>query len=1129
MRKLYLYSLVFFILGMFFSEMLFAQAQGTRTEFGKNRVQYKDFQWFYYRSPHFDTYYYKNGKELGAMVGKIAEQNLKEIENILDYQLEGRIKILAYNKLSDLKQTNLALNTDLNTNTGGLTQIVGNKIFIYFDGNTHNLRKQIRAGIAQVLINEMLYGGNLQEMLSNATLLTLPEWFLPGLVSYISEEWSIDLDNELKDGILSNRYKKFNRLIDNDAMIAGHSIWKYVVDNFGIASISNIVYMTRINKNAENGFVYIIGLDFKELSTKWFTYYKDQYHKMDEDKTLPNESDRFSHKQKKRTKKFQYTQLKVSPDGKNYAYIVNRNGKNLVYLYDPVNEKTKKVFSFGMRNTSFINENNRPVMSWHPSGLLLAVAYERKSEAMIEIVNLRDPKENMEVKMYKYEKILDFDYSDDGRKWLLSAIIDGQSDIFVFDIPSRRDERITNDWYDDLNPRFIENSSKIVFSSNRTQDTLKREAYREMPQFNNYDLFVYDYSKKDPALKRITNTLFINESNPIAYDTNSVAYLSDETGIRNRGILLFDSVLLYTYDTTIFWYDTTISVYADTFLHYTNTNYKRNIIEHDLAKRNRRFTELIFNKNQTQLFLHKNKLNKDSANVSNTPFSLKRLKQKEQAYALMLERIRQDSVAKEDSIRLANLPKLTDTILTEEDSLMELLNSTESNYFFQTEFPRKKDNTTIALPQRTSSGTQVVYIKEQKTEQKEKKPTLEDYFGRSTPIPYLPIFSTNYVVSQLDNSLLANTYQQFTGTGPVFYNSNINMLIKVGASDLMEDYRFTGGFRLSGDLTIPEYYISYENLKKRLDKQLVFYKQGDDELSGFGAVRTNSYEFRGILKYPFNEQASIRGTLFYRRDETIFLSTDIFSLLEPNRYTNNVGGRLEYVYDNTISRGLNLYNGTRYKFYVENFKELDTKGQNMINLGFDFRHYQKISRQIIFAGRVAGSSSIANQKVMYYMGSVDNWIIPRFNNSIQIDRTRNYKYQALATNLRGFTQNIRNGNNFVVINSEIRVPVFTYFLNRPIKSDFVKNFQIVPFADMGAAWLGADPFSEENMYNKIDVQPYPVKVTVIQPKYPIVGGFGGGLRTRILGYFIRFDTAWGVQNSKVEKKPVYYFSLSLDF
>ena len=36
------------------------------------------------------------------MVGRIAEQNLKEIENTLDYKLAGRIEILAYNKLSVL-------------------------------------------------------------------------------------------------------------------------------------------------------------------------------------------------------------------------------------------------------------------------------------------------------------------------------------------------------------------------------------------------------------------------------------------------------------------------------------------------------------------------------------------------------------------------------------------------------------------------------------------------------------------------------------------------------------------------------------------------------------------------------------------------------------------------------------------------------------------------------------------------------------------------------------------------------------------------------------------------------------------------------------------------------------------
>lgn len=220
----------------------------------KKQVQFKEFQWFYYHSPHFDTYYYKEGKELGAMVGRIAEQNLKEIENTLDYKLAGRIEILAYNKLSDLVQTNLGLVTDQQQNIGGITPIVGNKLFIYFDGNTEHLYNQIRAGIAEVLINELLYGGNLQEKLSNSTLLTLPDWFIPGLKSYLAEPWNVELDNSLKDGILNGRYKKFNRMASTDSKTAGHSIWKYIVDNFGSSSISNIIYMTRVNRKCRKRF-----------------------------------------------------------------------------------------------------------------------------------------------------------------------------------------------------------------------------------------------------------------------------------------------------------------------------------------------------------------------------------------------------------------------------------------------------------------------------------------------------------------------------------------------------------------------------------------------------------------------------------------------------------------------------------------------------------------------------------------------------------------------------------------------------------------------------------------------------------------------------------------------------------
>ena len=60
--------------------------------------------------------------------------------------------------------------------------------------------------------------------------------------------------------------------------------------------------------------------------------------------------------------------------------------------------------------------------------------------------------------------------------------------------------------------------------------------------------------------------------------------------------------------------------------------------------------------------------------------------------------------------------------------------------------------------------------------------------------------------------------------------------------------------------------------------------------------------------------------------------------------------------------------------------------------------------------------------------------------------------------MRGFDQNIRNGNSFMVINSELRLPVFKYLLNTPTRIGIIDNFQVVGFGDVGTAWSGPSPF-----------------------------------------------------------------------
>ena len=163
------------------------------------------------------------------------------------------------------------------------------------------------------------------------------------------------------------------------------------------------------------------------------------------------------------------------------------------------------------------------------------------------------------------------------------------------------------------------------------------------------------------------------------------------------------------------------------------------------------------------------------------------------------------------------------------------------------------------------------------------------------------------------------------------------------------------------------------------------------------------------------------------------------------------------------------------------------------------------------------------------MGGVDNWILLSFNQGTPIDYTQNFAYQTLATNMRGFQQNIRNGNNFVVLNSELRFPVFSYFMNRPINYNFIKNFQVIAFGDVGTAWTGWNPYSPSNSLFNSYITDGNLNITVTEMKEPVVAGFGFGLRITILGYFVRGDMAWGIEDGKISDKPRFYLSFNLDF
>ena len=155
-----------------------------------------------------------------------------------------------------------------------------------------------------------------------------------------------------------------------------------------------------------------------------------------------------------------------------------------------------------------------------------------------------------------------------------------------------------------------------------------------------------------------------------------------------------------------------------------------------------------------------------------------------------------------------------------------------------------------------------------------------------------------------------------------------------------------------------------------------------------------------------------------------------------------------------------------------------------------------------------------------------------FNTDNAPDPDQDYAFQSLAVNMRGFIQNVANGNNAMVINSELRLPVMSTFFDKTVNNAFIRNFQLIQFFDFGTAWNGAyDKLKRpEKSYNTpVNGQPGPVTVTTkVGGLGPFAGGYGFGARSTLLGYFLKYDIGWPM-NGFFKEKPVMYFSMGLDF
>jgi len=1129
------FLLFFFLLSFSFN----GHAQVNAVEFGKNRVQYDHFKWKYYQTDNFNTYFSQDGLALGKYAAEIAENELPDLESFMEYGLQRRTNVVVYNNFDDLQQSNIGLGIDWQ-NTGGVTKFVNNKMIVYFDGNHNNLRKQIRQGIAKVILQNILFGDDLGEFAANQTLLDLPEWLTDGYVSYAAERWNTVLDGQLKDALLSGRYKNFYQLAFEKPLLAGHSFWRYFGEKYGENKTTYMLYLARIYRNLNTASNRITKKKkFKDILKDFMLEESDKYFK-DIRGRRPIPKGQLAITQE--IKRKDYIRFNANPNPRSFTYAVvefNR-GKYCVVLHENFTSR-KILLEYGARSREDEVNPNYPILAWDGKGSRLACIYTEEGKVKLfvyDLVNRYKPVKNREL---AFDQVQDMKYMLDANTLLLSAVKSGQTDIFVYKIDKESAEQITDDVYDDLDASFVSfpNKTGILYASNRP--SAEAATSDDSLQAKQYNIFLVDNWNKSEfkQISQLTNLKHGNARFPSQYNTYHFTFISDENGISNRYAGFFKTeragldTLVYIGDEVLRnpgpkevdsilneWGKSDIdsvgfmSVTNDSSYVFPLTNYQNNLLETRTAGDNSQVSEVI--RQGDYKFLYRLRVDETTLrrrNVTAKPTEYMKKIIDEERVGAGLSVIEEEQKAEADTAKKEN--------------------------FFQNEFMNEEPDTTQA-----GKVFDAVEVPKQVT-------TLR----RAKLFEYRPAkFFNDYLVTGFNNDVLVNRYQRYSGgTGPIrLGNGNsFNGMMRVGTSDLFEDWKLSAGFRISTDLNDKEYLFSAKYLKKRMDYGVTYYHSiqkggvSDGSITLGAKLFTNLYQ--GTVSYPINRVKSIRFNAAYRSDNIVVLADDDpatsppLTLLIDDLKQRYILFHVEFVHDDVTNPTQNIWNGLRYKLYVDYNGEATKFGKQdnpyTFNVGGDFRYYYPIYRNLIWAVRGAFDASWGPQKLIYYLGGTDNWLFPKFNDANKPGP--NYTYETLAVNLRGFNQNVAHGNNNVVLNSEIRLPVFTTLFNKPINNAFLRNFQLVQFFDLGTAWNGE--FGKiERPYTIYQAPPppnsppgtpssSPVSIKVKAGGIgPFVGGYGFGARSVLLGYFLRFDLAWDMSGF-FRGEPFYYLSMGFDF
>jgi hypothetical protein len=500
--------------------------------FGRNKVQYRSFDFEVIKTEHFDVYYYPRERAAALDAARMVERSYGRLSRVLQHEFRDRKPLIVYASHSDFQQTN-ALPSFIDESTGGVTEALKSRMILPFTGSY--------ADFDHVMTHELVHGFQYDVIFrrgvmpdANPFLARLPLWFMEGMAEYLSIG-TIDAHTQswLRDASLAGYLRSIEEMMYRDDYLSyrfGQSLWAYIGSRWG-DEVVGILLQKAPRVGVERAFTSTLGVSLDELSAEWSSAVRKQYLPQVAEYVVPTSFAKRLTSHDKLEDPW-YLAPALSPDGSQLVMLSQRDGFSFdLFLADAETGKVERKLvesarSGDIESLRYMNSS----AAFSPDGNHVAFAAQTGGRDALYLYDLRRRRVFRKLG-FDLNGVSNPSWSPDGQHIVFTGMDGGLSDLFITNLDGEL-ERLTNDAYADLLPAWSPDGSRIAFTTDRGLGT-----DLEQLRYGNYRVAVL--SLDDGSIEALPHQDEGKNVNPVwSPDGNQLVWVNDRTGTND----------LYLYD-----------------------------------------------------------------------------------------------------------------------------------------------------------------------------------------------------------------------------------------------------------------------------------------------------------------------------------------------------------------------------------------------------------------------------------------------------------------------------------------------------------------------------------------------------------------------------------------------------